>query len=213
MRRDGHADTDRMAVPRLAVLLIAGVLLIPAAFLVSRQAAGSGEDEAPPPRAPAEATAQASPPTAPGKSAIAPGSSKSEAKSPQPGAGRKSTARSQRKVGPATQGRKKAAAAGLPAAVARALAKKQTVVLLLTDGNSADDRATTKAVRSLKGRAPKTRVFRDRLKNLGSYRAIVGRVGVSQSPAVIIVRGTEARVVEGYVDPQTLLQQVLDVRR
>ncbi|MDQ3721192.1 MAG: hypothetical protein M3350_10510, partial [Actinomycetota bacterium] len=78
---------------------------------------------------------------------------------------------------------------------------------------AADDRSTTNAVRRLKGRAPKTRVFTDRLKNLGSYRAIVGRVGVSQSPSVVVVRGSQARVVEGYVDPETLLQQVLDARR
>jgi len=213
MRRDGHADTDRMAVPRLAVLLIAGVLLIPAAFLASRQATGPGEDAAPRPRAPAEAAAQAKPPTATPKSATEQRAPRTEPKSRQPGTGRGSPAGSQRKVGPATQTRKQAAAAGLPAAVGRALAKKQTVVLLLTDGRSADDRSTTKAVCSLEGRAPKTRVFSDRLKNLGSYRAIVGRVGVSQSPSVIIVRGSEARVVEGYVDPETLLQQVLDARR
>ena len=97
--------------------------------------------------------------------------------------------------------------------MAVALAKGQTVVLLLTDGKSADDRSTANAVRSLRGRVPNVKIFTDRLSRLGSYRAIVGRVGVSQSPAVVMVRGSQARVVEGYVDPETLRQQVLDARR
>lgn len=178
-----------MAVPRLAIVLIAGVLLIPAVFVMSRMAAGSGES--PPPGA---AKASAKPET--------PAQPKASASKPDPKA-----------QDPVVQARKQAAGAGLPASVALALAKGQTVVLLLTDGKSADDRSTTNAVRSLKGKAPKALIVTDRLKNLGSYRAIVSRVGVTQSPSVVILSGSKARVVEGYVDPETLLQQVLDARR
>ena len=176
-----------MAVPRLAVILIAGVLLIPAAFFVSRVAAGGGD-----PAKPAKPVQAASKPAAPAKPAA-----KADA------------AAAQAKPDPAAEARKKAAAAGLPGSVAVALAKGQTVVLLLSDGKSADDRSTADAVRELRG-AKNIKVVSDRLSRLGSYRAIVGRVGVTQSPAVVIVRGSKARVVEGYVDPETLRQQVID---
>jgi hypothetical protein len=181
-----------MAVPRLAVILIAGVLLVPAAFVVSRVAAGGGGGSSPPAKA---VKAAAKPSTAAGKSEVKPAA--------------KADAGAQTKPDPVADARKKAAAAGLPASMAVALAKGQIVVLLLGDGKSADDRSTEDAVRALKG-AKNVKVFTDRLSHLGSYRAIVGRVGVTQSPAVVIVRGSEARVVEGYVDPETLRQQVID---
>lgn len=177
-----------MAVPRLAVLAVVGLLLIPAAFVVSRVAAG-GADGASPPAKPA-AKAQAA---------------KAEATTKPAGA--------QPKPDPAAVARKKAAAAGLPASVAVALAQGKTVVLLLSDDKAADDRSTAEAVKSLKGKVPNVKIFSDRLSRLGSYRAIVGRVGVSQTPAVVIVRGSKARVVEGYVDPETLRQQVIDAKR
>ena len=187
-----------MAVPRLVVLLIAGVLLVPAAFVMSRMAAGSTE-ESPPPRA-AKSKAEAAVPAAKPLGAT---SEVTEA----------ARAPAKPKPNPAAEARKKAAAAGLPRAVAVALAKGQTVVLFLSDGKAADDRSTAKAVAGLKGDVPNVKIFKDRLSRLGSYRAIVGRVGVSQVPAVVIVRGSQARVVEGYVDPETLRQQVLDAKR
>ena len=166
-----------MAVPRLVVLLIAGILLLPAAFVLSRTAASSSEEPAPSP-----APRLAKPPSEPEPTRPA-----AERSKPRP--------------------------AEVPAAVARALARGQTVVLLFTDGRSADDRSTTRAVRALRGRAGGTKVFIDRLASLESYRSIVGQVGISQSPSIVIVRGGRAEVVEGFVDPETLLQQVLDARR
>jgi len=187
-----------MAVPRLAVLLAVGVLLIPAAFVMSRVAAG-GAEESPPPAKPAKAPPKAAPAFKP--------TAKAEA------ADGKAAAPAQSKPDPAVAARKKAAAAGLPASVAVALAQGKTVVLLLSDDKSADDHSTADAVHSLKGKVPNVKIFSDRLSRLGSYRAIVSRVGVSQSPAVVIVRGSKARVVEGYVDPETLRQQVIDANR
>jgi hypothetical protein len=166
-----------MAVPRLVILLVAGILLVPAAFVLSRTAANSSEEPA----------ASSTP-----SSAKAP---------PKP-----------QRTRPAAE-RSKPRPAEVPAAVTRALARGQTVVLLFTDGRSADDRSTTRAVRALRGRAGGTKVFIDRLASLESYRSIVGQVGISQSPSIVIVREGRAEVVEGFVDPETLLQQVLDARR
>jgi len=197
-----------MAVPRLVVLLIAGVLLVPVAFFATRQGAGSGGGDAPPPTARAEAT--------PAK----PSTPKTDSKGTSPAADKSRAGGAPAPAGipklpkDAATARRKASVAGFPEKIAASLAKGQTVVLFLSDAKSADDRSTANAVRALKGRVRKTRVFTDRLRNLADYRLIVGGAGVSQSPSVVILgRGGKARVVEGYVDPQTLLQRVLDARR
>jgi hypothetical protein len=101
---------------------------------------------------------------------------------------------------------------GMPLPFARALRGPDTVVLFLRGSGSADERATARAVAGLRGRRGVT-VFTDRIGRLGRYRAVVGELGISQAPAVVIVgRGREARVVEGYVDPTTLAQDVADAR-
>ncbi|HEX2070824.1 MAG TPA: hypothetical protein VHF90_04145 [Thermoleophilaceae bacterium] len=101
---------------------------------------------------------------------------------------------------------------GMPLAVARALRARKTVVLFFRGSPSADDRATARAVSGLRGQ-PGVTVFADRIGKLGRYRAIVGDLGIAQAPAVVIVgRGRAARVVEGYIDPTTLAQDVADAR-
>lgn len=101
---------------------------------------------------------------------------------------------------------------GMPLAVARALRNRETVVLYFRGSPSADDRATARAVADLRDQRG-TAVFADRIGRLGHYRAVVGDLGIAQAPAVVIVgRGRSARVVEGYVDPTTLAQDVADAR-
>jgi hypothetical protein len=101
---------------------------------------------------------------------------------------------------------------GMPLSVARALRARRTVVLFFRGSRSADERATARAVAGLRGRRG-VAVFADRIGRLGRYRAVVGDLGIAQAPAVVIVgRGRAARVVEGYVDPTTLAQDVADAR-
>jgi len=101
--------------------------------------------------------------------------------------------------------------AGVPAEVGRALRDRQIVVLFFGQG-AADDVATADAVASLRG-LKRVAVFRDGIQNLARYPGIVSGLGVAQAPAIVIV-GTErrARLIEGYVDPGTLRQQVVDAR-
>jgi hypothetical protein len=172
-----------MATPRLLVILIAGVVLLPAAFVFSRQAADAGSE--PPPPAPVATPAK--PAAGGGAKPAQPRSAKPKPSSPKP--------------------RTKADK------VVAAVARRQTVVLMLSDGRGADHAATARAVRSLRGR-PGVRVFSDRLESFARYRSVVGSLGVSQSPAVVIVgRDRKAQVVEGYVDAQTLRQRVRDAGR
>ncbi len=112
----------------------------------------------------------------------------------------------------AARRRARAERLGMPPAVARALDQRKTVVLFFRGSASADDRATARAVAGLRGDRGVV-VFSDRLGRLGRYRAVVGDLGISQAPAVVIVdRGRSARVVQGYVDPVTLAQDVADSR-
>lgn len=109
------------------------------------------------------------------------------------------------------KGARKAAVSG-PAAVKRAIRGDKTVVMYFYGPRSADDSATGRAVASLKGDR-RVAVFEVPIRRLLAYDDLVGRLGIAQAPAVVIVgRGRSARVIEGYVDPSTLRQDVADAR-
>ncbi len=106
---------------------------------------------------------------------------------------------------------RKAAVSG-PAAVKRAIRGNKTVVMYFYGPQSADDSATGRAVASLKGDG-RVAVFKVPIRRLLAYDDLVGQLGITQAPAVVIVgRGRSARVIEGYVDPPTLRQDVADAR-
>ena len=120
-------------------------------------------------------------------------------------------AKEQAKAAPQATARRQAARAGVPLGVVRALAKKRTVVLFFRQRGSADDDATAQAVASQQGR-PRVSVCSAPISRLADYRAIAGEAGVSQAPAVVVVGRKGARLVEGYVDSETLAQEVADSR-
>lgn len=100
---------------------------------------------------------------------------------------------------------------GLPRPVARALAQRRTIVLFFRQGGS-DDALTADAVDGVRGLRGVS-VFAAPIQRLGRYSAVIGGLGLAQAPAVAVVgRKRQARVVEGFVDPGTLRQLVLDVR-
>jgi len=104
------------------------------------------------------------------------------------------------------------AAAGAPAKVMRALARRRTLVLFFYQRGSADDAATARAVSSVRGRAG-VAVFSAPISRLADYRGVIGGAGVSQAPALVIVdRKRRARLLEGFVDKETLAQEVADSR-
>jgi hypothetical protein len=113
------------------------------------------------------------------------------------------------------------------------------VVLFFFQRGSADDAATAKAVAAVRRRGG-AKVFQAPISRLAAYRAVTAGSGVSQAPAVLILRKrtggaqsgssgggrnagrssvgpaperlVSAQLVEGFVDPETLLQQVADAR-
>lgn len=100
---------------------------------------------------------------------------------------------------------------GLPPRVARALARKQVVVLLFTQ-NGADDEATREAVNALRGTRGVT-VVTDELARIGEYERVVSALDITQAPATVIVRpDATAELIEGFTDAGSLAQRVRDAR-
>ena len=103
--------------------------------------------------------------------------------------------------------------ADLPRPVARALEQRKLVVVLFVQRGAADDAATRAAVRAVE-RNPRVEAFADRVENLSRYRSIVAELPISQTPAVVILRGDgKARLLEGFTDAGSLRQHVTDALR
>ncbi|MEX2196429.1 MAG: hypothetical protein WD844_14185 [Thermoleophilaceae bacterium] len=103
----------------------------------------------------------------------------------------------------------KPADSGVPAGLEQAIEKGQVAVLAFTQEGGAEDDAVRAAVGSLSG----VPVFVDDVTEIAEYRKVVGELDLDRAPAVVIVRADgKAEVIEGYVDPGSLAQQVEDAR-
>jgi len=179
-----------MAVSRPFVLTVLGVLLAVATFASMRSAAerAQADDTTDAPavqRAPGATTATT--PATPAK----PSSPPAKPEAPK------------KKAAPAVR--------GVPADVGKALQQRRTVVLFFRQP-AADDDATADAVRSVRGMKGVS-VFSAPITKLARYRRVVSDLGVTQAPAVVIVgKDRKARLLEGFIDPETLRQQVRDGR-
>ncbi len=186
-----------MAISRPIVLALVGAILALGAFYATsggREAATDSNEPAP--EAPATPVKPA--PERETKGAEAERRSGDDAKrQARPGATRRHAPRG---------------AAAPPEDVRKALARKRTVVLFFYQRRAADDDATARSVSSLRGRSG-VRVFSAPVSKLGDYQAVIGGAGVSQAPAIVILgRDRAARLIEGYVDAESLAQLVADAR-
>jgi pyruvate/2-oxoglutarate dehydrogenase complex dihydrolipoamide acyltransferase (E2) component len=180
-----------MAVPRPLLLALVGVLLLGATFVASRNGRESAED-APAPAAQQERAA------GPKKQEASPRAEKPAEKRAEPSRAKES---SRRGNGLAT-----------PAAVARAIGDRRIVVLFFHQRGGLDDRVTAAAVDSVRSRT-RAAVFSDRIDNIDRYAPIVSETGISQAPAVLLIdHDGNARVFEGYIDAESLAQEIADVR-
>lgn len=196
-----------MTLPRPVLIALLGLALVAAAFLATRSANDTGGAVTSTPAVPAPPKA-AIPARKPGarKSVPAPGRPADRSRA----AGRPATAQKPAaRPKPATPPSQPAKV--LPAI--RALGRGDVVVFFFTRPGPADDTATRRAVRSLSGEKGVS-VFTAGLNELETYRPILSGAGVSQVPAVVVVRaGKKARLIEGFVDSATLRQTVADARR
>lgn len=182
-----------VSLPRPALIGIAGLVLLMAAFLATR-GAGGGE-----PGGGAEA-GTTTPPLA--SQAQLEREQATEAKPKKP----------ETKAAPGDNDA--GAVVGVPTGVARALGERKVVVLFFTHRGPADDTATRLAVKQLRKDGTKAAVFTDSIAHLERYRRVVADLGVSQAPSVVIIdRQRRATLHEGYMDGASLRQLVRDARR
>jgi hypothetical protein len=95
----------------------------------------------------------------------------------------------------------------------RAVAKGRKVAIFFANPRGLDDQAVHAAVRALDRETKEVVVLTDHVGNVDEYGSMVEDLGVSQTPAVVVIdsRGS-ARLIEGYVDPESLVQVVADTR-
>jgi hypothetical protein len=108
------------------------------------------------------------------------------------------------------------AGAGLPTDVARALNQRKVVVLFFYEPAASDDQATRAAVRAVRqaarpGAGVVVSLFQDTVAHISNYRRVVGSLGISQSPAMVVIdRSRKAQLLQGYLDSGTIKQTVRD---
>jgi hypothetical protein len=199
-----------MAVPRPVLLALLGFALIVSALLATRGVGGSETvtaptnpatkaQPAPAPAQPATPKAHKAVPATASKHPVAP----RHAAKPKP-----AVAKSVAKTPAITKLPPGVSPTILP--VVRALGQNQVVVLFFSQKDSADDSATSAAVNGVKGMKG-VAVFNAGIDQLAMYRPILANVGVSQVPAVVVVRpGHQAQLLEGFIDKSSLRQAVAD---
>jgi hypothetical protein len=99
-----------------------------------------------------------------------------------------------------------------PQRLDRAVGDHREVVLFFHQERGFDDQATAEAVRAL-DRRTRVLVLSDDVRNADRYGKLVEDLGVSQAPSIVIVdRKGKARLIEGYIDAESLVQEVSDAR-
>src|SRR4051794_31258576 len=190
-----------MTLPRPVLLALLGIALCAAAFLATRSANDTGS----------AVTSVATPTPAPSHSSKKPAKPAHAAKvhkaapvQPKPHAAAPATTKPQTTAKPATPAKpakppvSPELAKTLP--VIKALARGDVVVFFFTHPGPADDTGAAIAVRGLK-QEKHVKVFTVGLNQLETYRPVLAGAGVSQVPAIVVVKaGHKARLLQGFVD-------------
>jgi hypothetical protein len=103
---------------------------------------------------------------------------------------------------------------GLPKPVRKAIRQDKVLVLLFSNGKSADDVAVQAALKKVDRKDGRVFVHTAPLKRISRYGRIARGVSVEQSPSVVIAdRNLLADTLVGYVDRTTIDQAVTDALR
>ena len=202
-----------MAVPRPLLLALLGMVLLAVTFLATRNAREQAADTPSQPATQQVAAPEKDPGTGERSKprvdkSRSGGSDAGDKSAPAKPRADKTRPRPEK---PAPS-RRPAKRTEVPAAVRRAMARGRMVVLFLYQRGASDDRRVAQSVASLRGRT-KAAVFSDRIANLARYGQIATSVGVTRAPSIVIIgKGRRGRLIEGYVDPNTLAQRVADAR-
>lgn len=195
-----------MAVPRPLLIALLASVLAAVAFFATRGGASESTSLSPPPTASAPKPLKTVPPSKDGaaKGSDKAGSGTSDSTKSPADHSTKSVPKPAIKPKPAT-------VTGVPQGVGRALAERKVVVVFFRQSGG-DDSATAAAVATARHQKGVS-VFSDSINSLGRYPRLVGGLGVSQAPSVVVVGPSRsATLLEGYTDAGTLKQKVLDAR-
>lgn len=208
-----------MTLPRPVLIALLGLALCGAAFLAVRSAndTGSAVTTTTPP--------VAQNPVTPAKNPAKPANGPKAHKGGQQGNAAKPETKPATPATPAKPETKPATPATPPAKPAvdpdtakvlpaiRALGRGDVVVFFFTHAGPADDTGTRQSVNAL-GHPKGVSIFKVGLKDLELYRPVLAGAGVSQVPALVVVKsGKKAHLLQGFVDARTLRQAVADARR
>lgn len=101
---------------------------------------------------------------------------------------------------------------GNPRRAARAVKAGKKVVIFFRNPSGLDDQAVAGSVRAVQ-RSSNAVVLTDHVDAVERYGKLVEDLGVSQTPSVVLIdRAGDARLIEGFIDPQSLTQAVADAR-
>jgi hypothetical protein len=208
-----------MTLPRPVLIAILGLALCAAAFLATRSAndTGSAVTSVAPQPAPV-VNHSATKPVKPVHHGVKPHklvpAKPQPLAKPKPHAVAPAITKPQATTKPATPAKPAVSpevAKTLPAI--KALGRGDVVVFFFTQPGAADDTGAAIAVRGL-AHAKNVKVFKVGLGDLETYRPVLAGAGVSQVPAIVVVKaGHKARLLQGFVDARTLRQTVADARR
>jgi hypothetical protein len=181
----------RIDLPRPAIVAVLGVLVLVVTFLVTKAGDDAGSVSVSPPAATTTAGTTAAGTDTTTSTSTGTTTTETPAKPAQPAV----------ESGP-----------GLPSDVARALNAHKIVVLFFYEPAASDDQATAAAVRAVRSSGGnKVRLFQDVVARISDYRRVVGELGISQSPAMVVIdRNRNAELLEGYLDSGTIRQTVRD---
>jgi hypothetical protein len=213
-----------MTLPRPVLIAILGLALCAAAFLATRSANDTGSTVTSVPSQPSPIVKHT--PATPAKHGNAAPKGHKAVAAKQPSAAEKAAAAARAAASPQTatrpQATTKPATPPKPAVspevrktlpAIKALAGGKVVVFFFTQPGAADDTGAAIAVRGL-AQDKNVKVFKVGLKDLETYRPVLAGAGVSQIPAIVVVKaGHKGRLLQGYVDARTLRQTVADARR
>ena len=86
------------------------------------------------------------------------------------------------------------------------------VVIFFRNPKGLDDRAVARSVRALDRGSPAV-VLTDHVDAVERYGKLVEDLGVSQTPSLVLIDSTgDARLIEGFIDSNSLTQAVADAR-
>lgn len=99
-----------------------------------------------------------------------------------------------------------------PRKAARAVRAHEKVLIFFRNPRGLDDRAVGRSVRAVQSTSNAV-VLTDHVDAVERYGKLVEDLGVSQTPSLVLIDSTgEARLIEGFIDSNSLTQAVADAR-